>query len=762
MVTFRPLSQDDGVYQSLIELEEGRLRILLDVGWNTLLDADLSHLVNITDNIDLILLTHATLSHLGAYCYLCHLYPEFGRIPTYATIPVVNMGRMVTIDSYRAKGIAGPFPKAVMSTNDIDDIMDRVKTVKYSQPMSISGRSQEISITAFNAGHSIGGTIWKIVDDLSTVIFAVDWNHSRDSHLNGAFLEPSGQINEQLVKPNVLVTSSYVSGGKSLKANRARLLEDVTTVISRGGSILLPTSAGSRVLELCTIIDKHLAQENIQVPLVLLSNVGKRILTYASSMLEYLQSAIIDEWQVRNDSPFETARILCVDTMEQANNIVGPKIVLATGEALETGLSKNAFQRFAEQPDSAVILTEYCQNRTLGKLVYDLWKENTGDKEMLKQFTLRIPQVHITEAVPLEGVQLAEYNQKIEEMQMEKNIQEALDRRNKEILETIESDSSDEEQDVQVVTGQVEMNRFLAGDGFHDLEIGQEKSRLYMFPHVQPKKRADDYGEQLASGQFEQLADEYGANGIDTDVKMEESDTMGLGPSNTWKEEQRAPPEPPLILRGADFDLKVLCSIDYIDFNGLTDMRSLNMILPQVQPSKLVVLPGNDNVIKSLLKLKLDTSIGNEDVTTQQLNHAISLKIDPELEKSLQWQRVLGRFSVAHVTGELEFSKDTDMQDVDKVPKPSYRQTEAVLKSIPGFHSYTQAPIWVGDIRLIELRKSLIAAGFQAEFRGQGVLVCNNKVTVRKLSEGNFHIEGGLEPEFYATRAAIRASLAAV
>lgn len=747
-----------------MELNEGGLRILVDVGWNTLLDSDLSHLVELIPSIDLILLTHATLSHLGAYCYLCHLYPEFGQIPTYATIPVVNMGRMVTLDSYRSKGMAGPFPKAVMSTDDVDDIMDRIKTVKYSQPLSIHGRTQELSITAFNAGHSLGGTVWKIMDDLSTVIFAVDWNHSRDSHLNGAFLEPNGQVNEQLMKPNVLITSSFVSGGKSLKFNRSRLLEDVSLVISRGGSVLLPTSAGSRVLELCTILDRYLVQENVKVPLILLSHVGKRILTYASSMLEYLQSAIIDEWQIRNESPFEASRIHCMTSLEQLNTVVGPKIVLATGEALETGLSKNAFLKFAEQPDWAVILSEYCQKRTLGSVVYELWKENTTDKEALKQFTLKLPQVHVTEAVPLEGAQLAEYNMKIEEKQMEKNVQEALERRNKEILETIESDSSDEEQDVQMVTGQVEMNRFVSEAGFHDLEIGHEKSRLYSFPKVQLKKRSDDYGEPLAAGQFEQIADDYASKDTDMQdsVDSKNDEVSGLNNAGNWREENKAPLEPPLMLKGANHDLKVLCSIDYIDFNGLTDMRSLDMILPQVQPYKLIVLPGDERVIKLVMKLKLDTSVGDDDVVAQQTSHAMSVKLDVDLEKGLEWQNVLGRFSVAHVTGELEFGGEVEMRDTDEPIKPSTRKTDVTLKMVPGTHSFSQAPIWVGDIRLIELRKTLIEAGYQAEFRGQGVLVCNNKVAVRKLSEGNFYIEGGLEPEFYAMRAAIKSRLAAV
>lgn len=42
--------------------------------------------------------------------------------------------------------------------------------------------------------------------------------------------------------------------------------------------------------------------------------------------------------------------------------------------------------------------------------------------------------------------------------------------------------------------------------------------------------------------------------------------------------------------------------------------------------------------------------------------------------------------------------------------------------------------MFVGDIRLTEFRKLLQAEGITAEFKGEGVLVCNDLVAVRKVS----------------------------
>lgn len=43
--------------------------------------------------------------------------------------------------------------------------------------------------------------------------------------------------------------------------------------------------------------------------------------------------------------------------------------------------------------------------------------------------------------------------------------------------------------------------------------------------------------------------------------------------------------------------------------------------------------------------------------------------------------------------------------------------------------------VFVGDVRLSEFRKILQAEGIQAEFKGEGILVCNDQVAVRKVSK---------------------------
>lgn len=69
--------------------------------------------------------------------------------------------------------------------------------------MSVSGKGHGITITPYAAGHMIGGTMWKIVKDgEEDIIYAVDYNHKKERHLNGAVLET-------LSRPSLLITDSF-------------------------------------------------------------------------------------------------------------------------------------------------------------------------------------------------------------------------------------------------------------------------------------------------------------------------------------------------------------------------------------------------------------------------------------------------------------------------------------------------------------------------------------------------------------------------
>ena len=150
-------------------------------------------------SVDAVLISYPDLSHLGALPYLvgkCGL-----NCKIYATVPVYKMGQMFMYDMYLSRVKCEDFE--LFNLDDIDAAFESIIQVKYSQTISLKGKGQGLQITALPGGHMIGGTIWKILKEgEEEIIYAVDYNHHKERHLNGCILE---SIN----KPTLLITDSY-------------------------------------------------------------------------------------------------------------------------------------------------------------------------------------------------------------------------------------------------------------------------------------------------------------------------------------------------------------------------------------------------------------------------------------------------------------------------------------------------------------------------------------------------------------------------
>lgn len=774
MVFFQPLSDTVArAFQFLITLDVNNATILVDCGWDkSLSEKTLSKLIEAIPDIDLILLTHGTVSHTGAFCYLRHKYPQFRAIPAYATLPVIRMSQMMSLELYQSAGLSGPFENEdTISVEDVDAIWSEVKNVKYSQPLKLQSnpKLEGIIITAFNGGHSLGGSLWKICDGINSVVIALDWNHARDAHLNGAFLEiKTGTVLSDLQKPSVLITSSHVSSGKPLTKARQSFLSDIDKAISLGGTVLIPTSSGSRVLELILVLKKHMTEKQRDVPLIYCNMFGKQVLNQASSMLEWMVPSIIGDWQVRNESPFDTNRVsYALDVSElQRNWPSGPKVILASGECLESGPSRQLFwDLVAGDSSSSVIINELCPPNSLGN---ELLKSTSSDK--LSPLKTKFEKIEYTVSEPLAGNDLAEYLGKRKAAQEKAELAAALEKKNQQLIDTSAqseddmSESGDDEEDSSHLgTG---AGVLLRSCELYDFECPCEEKASFlepanhMFPFIVKRRKVDDYGEYAPAavlcdkgqGAQEQRVQNKAnsqektgrVDGVDL---LDEIPEKSLDTKRIVREQNNITPMK--LKKITRRNAKAVCNVAYADMNGLTNLRSLLMVVKQIQPSKTIVIPGNEEVCENLKKQCQVLEVGNKPISFARTNFSVDVRLDPSI--NLQWHKLVGGYSVARISGFMEFD-----------PHDRHRRSGALLvstnsrdKEKPETSSFTK-PIKIGDLRLTALRSHLIETGMKAEFRDQGILVCNDRVIVQKTDTGSYTLEGGVVEDYYAVRKAIK------
>lgn len=99
--------------------------------------------------------------------------------PIYSTIPVYKMGQMFMYDFFQSKEQSEDF--GLFSLDDIDAAFDLFHQLKYSQTIQLP---QGITISPFAAGHTVGGTIWKIRKETEEIVYAVDTNHKPERLTN--------------------------------------------------------------------------------------------------------------------------------------------------------------------------------------------------------------------------------------------------------------------------------------------------------------------------------------------------------------------------------------------------------------------------------------------------------------------------------------------------------------------------------------------------------------------------------------------------
>lgn len=759
--------------------------ILLDPGCDSLLkfNGDV-----IPRKPDLVLLAHADIAHLGGYVY-GHKHLGWNTVPVYATLPVVNMGRTTMYDALKSV-----FPEDI-SVSDVDDAFDWITSLRYSQATQLSGRCQGITITANNAGHSLGGTIWKIVRGSDHVVYAVDWNHARDQHLNGTTMFSGGMVPEGLSRPSLLITdannATAVIAARS-KRNTA-LFESIDTTVQSGGSVLIPIDASSRSLELCEMLENYWVNtESIRsIPVYFLSHSNIKTIGYARSMLEWMSEKMINDYG-SSGGLFDFKHLKVLSRPSQINDLpAGPKVVLATSHDLSSGLSQQLLlTEICSNPANLLLLSQkstYPQDSLAGELIR-IWKQETKDSasELPEYISLDFRrQVQIRKQVALAGQELKRYNKLEQEKKDEELARAAIEERNRNILDAEESESEDEEERAVIASSGALAGRSAASvlslgssallstsfDVYLESpQIAKLPARLKMFPFVEKRRRFDDYGEILRPDEFKRADEEtnetetiFTATKVSTGKKRKWGEMANRPDQATTEDLLEESSTVPSKLEINDEELHLVCRLRYIDMEGLHDARSLKNIVESVNPRKLVLIHGSSED-KLGLKTACEQMKGFTDaIIVPELKTGVEVSLDTNaydvqlsdaFASSLHWQKLYEQ-EVAQVIGRL-------------IPRTTSESTELpILDVLSSKRDFDHVPrtraLFVGDIRLADLRRLLVERGHKADLRGGGVLFVDGDVSVTKGLVGEVTLEGigGMEV-FEKVRESIYKSLALI
>lgn len=374
MIEVHVLGAGQDVGRSCFLLQVGTHRIILDCGahhgfedgrrfpeFETISPEVLS-------SVDAVLISHFHFDHIGALPLLLTYHDC--RAPVYMTVPTRDLGRLVLLDivaTSRARGQHCPF-----SELDVYATLDATKLVDVNQRWSLPN-APGICVTAFPAGHCIGAVMFLIsFPDGASVLYSGDYALRSDRYVPTAAV-PYG------LAPTLFITEATYSNavrGASRLEQEKKLVMSVKDALRCGGKVLIPVPALGSIQAIVTVLSLSRNLPTLQaVPIYVtagLSTRGNTIYTVhdewscETSCVHCPPHSLVNRTNKRKRSRFADpcphnimSKLRSFNRNDHWDSVVlspGPVILFTTPGSLATGLSRDVFQLWGNDPNNLVIV----------------------------------------------------------------------------------------------------------------------------------------------------------------------------------------------------------------------------------------------------------------------------------------------------------------------------------------------------------------------------------------------------------------------
>ncbi|XP_022083164.1 cleavage and polyadenylation specificity factor subunit 2-like [Acanthaster planci] len=734
-------------------LQVDEFRFLLDCGWDESFNLDyIENLKKHVHQIDAMLLTYPDHLHLGALPYIvgkCGL-----TCPIYATIPVYKMGQMFMYDLYQSRHNSEEFD--LFTLDDVDSAFDKIIQLKYSQSTNLKGKGHGLTITPLPAGHMIGGTLWRIVKDgEEEIIYAIDYNHKKERHLNGCVLE-------SLSRPSLLITdafnATYVQARRRLRDEQ--LMTIILNTMRRDGNVLIAVDTAGRVVELSLLLDqlwRNTESGLSPYSLAIINNVSYNVVEFAKSQVEWMSDKVMRSFEDKRNNPFQFKHLKLCHSLKELAKVPEPKVVLASVPDLQCGYSRSLFVDWCDNPKNSIVLTCRSSHGTLARSFID----NIQQKEI---------KLKLSKRVKLDPEELEQYRQKEKERKAAEKMRKGTDMDS--------SDESEEEMEIGEVGGHKGSKKFIQHDLMLKAESGKKGTSFFkhakksfpMFPFHEERIRWDEYGELIKPEDY--MVTEM-AQAEEEKTKAEEDGFDG-------EDVGEAGADIPTKCVSREVTLEVKCSVNFIDFEGRSDGESIKKLISQVKPRQLIIVHGSEEATQHLAEYcrlqlagtKVFTPSINETMDATMESHIYQVRLKDSLVSSLEFSKAKDA-ELAWIDGQLDLptphlgvvkeqtgtTEEEGSEVKIKAPglgigKDTSADTDEIipmlgaipLQEVPGHYQ-----VFVNAPKFQDLKQVMSRNGIQAEFSG-GVLVCNSLVAIKRNDSGRITLEGCLSPDYFKVR----------
>ncbi|KAL2928468.1 Cleavage and polyadenylation specificity factor subunit 3-I [Bienertia sinuspersici] len=312
--------------------------------------------------IDVLLVTHFHLDHAASLPYFLEKTTFKGKV--YMTHATKAIYRLLLSDYVKVSKVS--VEDMLFDEQDILRSMDRIEVIDFHQTLEVNG----IRFWCYTAGHVLGAAMFMVDIAGVRVLYTGDYSREEDRHLRVAEIPQ--------FSPDVcIIESTYGVQLHQPRHVREKLFTDVIhSTVAQGGRVLIPAFALGRAQELLLILDEYWSNhpELHNIPIYYASPLAKRCMavyqTYINAMNDRIRS------QFANSNPFDFKHICPLKSIDNFDD-VGPSVVMASPGGLQSGLSRQLFDKWCSDKKNSCVIPGYVVEGTLAKTIINEPKEVT-------------------------------------------------------------------------------------------------------------------------------------------------------------------------------------------------------------------------------------------------------------------------------------------------------------------------------------------------------------------------------------------------
>jgi len=309
-------------------------KIILDYGLQTAGDDPFP----LMSDCDYLLISHGHLDHCGSAPLLRKTKNVF------TTAPTADFTRLLLDDSIRLNNKKSGKNRHIYSTDDVDLLMSKLKTVCYNDEFKID----DYSCTFLDAGHIVGSSSILIKKDIS-LFYSSDTNSIDTKLIRGSNGFPGADVG--------IIESTYFGEDHTpRKELEDRFIKSIKETMEDGGSVIIPCFAINRTQEILSILGEHNISPYLDGMGIIATNI---ILNHPS----FIKNSSLLKMSFNNAS--------LVNRKIRKRIFDEPSIIVTTAGMANGGPVLNYLKKIYKDPKSKLMFTGYQVEGTNGRMILE-------------------------------------------------------------------------------------------------------------------------------------------------------------------------------------------------------------------------------------------------------------------------------------------------------------------------------------------------------------------------------------------------------